>query len=1230
VKILKPLLSIVALLVVGAEAMQIYALTLAAPPGAPADGPAASPATGGAPVGVPQWIDFAADEGTFAGLTSLERRQQCLDWLLFTAASASGLDRKQLQEAFYDLPPLRRGYLEPFANYDYGQVRSRVVGTGDVIALVPRANPAQRGDDLAHIADEQRKELGRIPRSLLVFEYQLDPGLGAATLTRLSPVPGSELFSERAGYVEATISSLPDLQRFLEQIEDVTSVQRVGPRLVLGGRRLQAGPYRGLGVEDVAALWQSEKTLGRNQALVSDFKREWQERTYSTAEEKAQLDRELERELAALRQKLGQPSLGEPGLRVVDSSGFSLDPTFDYRALRELFDKRKELFEDLASERQAPIATSDVDAAGAALRQAQPDEGPFLSLLSKLVQGANPLGKLVGHQLSLEIAQSPCQFQHARYDGELSGTRAGMVLFYTDLLAKLWALDYLSSAPRSEEVEDFVPLLKVEPSPVYIKGIQALSNTRLWFGPRDRGFQLTSEGVLMARNATRVYAASSDPLQPGKEAEPNASSAAFLGWWNDHYDVVARFEPEYERLNEIMKWSTVLGWLSKSGDLDRLGFLSAVHVDRSNWFPTWAKHQSELRYRHWDPLGFYQKGHLGVAAESLPMLRSVDYRGAGMEHYLVGGVSLGGKSLFAERGALTEDVLPALRRSNLDYSASRSEHLITLDKVRYDFSEESAAVTVKPAAKLRDLDVEVPNRTFGFRSEANAGELGVAARLGDDPLGRLAIEHTGNAFSVGFRELDYGEMHAVARRLAEQPGLQVESLLADQRGVAAWIKLDESGREFLVQMKASGRWLKLWPEGAPRVEIAPGVDMRAGGWSGTGGERWNLAWAKADEVAKPLAGQGYLKVEVPASVRSGLSMSANVRGPPGLEPIRFARGDLRVQGWARQQDGGKIYYFKLAELPPELRGAPEALRQLVQPPGASKLAAAISHLQQGSYRAAGGDLASDPVHVKVELDALRRQSLSEADRLLASGRASEAGQELDTLVQIYGSDPELLSRRAIAALRAGNPAGAAADVEAAAAAGARDAGPFADSVLRLAADAAAEAKPRSLERLAAYADLRQRIGANGMKARAEPLLAADGGLDFQLTLLDRLPPPRPIRPAEVQRGVLYVDADDPTFANVDPSNPQPQVIDALVSHEIVASELHSWEIVHTAPQEIHDAATGHRFRLASHLARPDRYISLRNQSCNDPLAHGRPECDGSIYLVRRAPSAVAARTQAGP
>jgi hypothetical protein len=59
-------------------------------------------------------------------------------------------------------------------------------------------------------------------------------------------------------------------------------------------------------------------------------------------------------------------------------------------------------------------------------------------------------------------------FQKARYDGYLQGTEVGMVLFYTDILAKIWALNYLDSTP-SKLIPEFQSPTKIQISSIYKK-----------------------------------------------------------------------------------------------------------------------------------------------------------------------------------------------------------------------------------------------------------------------------------------------------------------------------------------------------------------------------------------------------------------------------------------------------------------------------------------------------------------------------------------------------------------------------------------------------------------------------------------------------------------------------------------------------------------------------------------------------------------------------------------
>ena len=95
---------------------------------------------------------------------------------------------------------------------------------------------------------------------------------------------------------------------------------------------------------------------------------------------------------------------------------------------------------------------------------------PYLILVNKLNK-ISVYGALVG-----EITRGRYEFQSARYDGDLQGTEVGMVLFYTDLLAKLWAIDYLGKAPTNFN-EDFRSMTKIPLSPVYLEESRKLPST---------------------------------------------------------------------------------------------------------------------------------------------------------------------------------------------------------------------------------------------------------------------------------------------------------------------------------------------------------------------------------------------------------------------------------------------------------------------------------------------------------------------------------------------------------------------------------------------------------------------------------------------------------------------------------------------------------------------------------------------------------------------------------
>ena len=353
---------------------------------------------------------------------------------------------------------------------------------------------------------------------------------------------------------------------WLQTMCDLTYAKLDNGVLVLGGRVLPSR-MQSMTSEDIAALWQSEQALRAHRAEVQSaidaYNAKWGTIRYSTEAEKEGLISQAEKEQAELKSRLSSD-------REAKSSGFSLDPQFDYPGLSRDPLLAIALVRFASGDEAMKIET--------ALRAG--DEGPLFELLNKLNKNRNDRDVA---QAMEEIVERH-KFQAARYDGSLQGTEVGMTLFYTDLLAKLKALDFWKEA----RVANFIPMTQVHLSPVYDKEITELTHTRLWFGPRDQGFQKTSDSILFARNATRVYAASSESFTPGKEVEPNAQSAAFLGWWNDHYDEVAAYEPEYLRLNEIMKWSLLITWLNQNGSSDNLSDLRSIKVDHSQWFPEWV------------------------------------------------------------------------------------------------------------------------------------------------------------------------------------------------------------------------------------------------------------------------------------------------------------------------------------------------------------------------------------------------------------------------------------------------------------------------------------------------------------------------------------------------------------------------------------------------------------------------------------------------------------------
>jgi len=470
-------------------------------------------------------------------------------------------------------------------------------------------------------------------------------------------------------------------------------------------------------------------------------------------------------------------------------------------------------------------------------------------------------------------------FQTARYDGELQGTEVGMVLYYTDLLAKLWALDYLGTTPE-KYIADFEPLTQkaTKVASIYQTELQELPSTRLWFGHKDQGFQLINNGngIAMAHNATRIYAASSNPLKPGAESTASVTSEAFLGWWNEHYSEVARYESQYERLNEIMKWSLVISWLNHSHEDKFLTFLQDVKVNRDYWFPDWVKANIEkLKFKEWATencsdnansavegaqVCFYPPDYQNLKTEAMPLLKSKTFTQFGENRFLSGGVSLANRQLIAKQTPLPKfrKISDRSLRGNIDYKSTKLQDDLlsfeTSDGVTYGMkiSDSLGLVTAmaQEGAKLRNLDRELDNVEISKQVSRTGSETKINLKAENTDIGSFSSSKQGDTFLLKWESLDIDVGQSVALELSSDQSEptsffsshpQVNSLAVQQDGSTYYVKLDNSRH-----------WLKLASGGADSVDIPNSWTSRIASNEDSNSSDYLLTWITDADIQQQL------------------------------------------------------------------------------------------------------------------------------------------------------------------------------------------------------------------------------------------------------------------------------------------------------------------------------------------------------------------------------------------
>jgi hypothetical protein len=1039
-----------------------------------------------------QTVDFSADESSLAELTVREREDQYRDWLLFAAVAAFQTSAEDYTRTFFDLPTTRHGYMRPVGTFEYGETRSRVIGNDKVLGLIPAGrSAAERADLLASIADEQRKNQGAEFKQMIVVEYRLDTEHSRAELTRRADVPYAELFSEKYGYFEKTVAKLADLQQFMATVNDLTLARMTPDGMVLGGRKILGHKYRSIRVEEVATVWQAEQQI--HQALAA-FEARWKHRTYRTESEKQMLLREYTREAKELK--------------LVKGSGFSLDPMTDYETLKNVFDR----YIGLIAPQDAPRIARVSRALG------ERDSGPFWELVRELDNGGHPQQALMVAELDRRTS-----FQAARYDGPLQGTEVGMVLFYTDLLAKLWVIDFVDSSPRRGQIRGFVDDPTAPRSLIYQAEGEKLSYARLWFGHSNLGFQVADTELLLARNATRVYSAGSDIRHPGEEAETSAFLAASTDWWNDHYEEVARYEPEYERLNQIMKWSIVIGWLNEHDSGGKLAFLEPVKVNRSNVFPQWVLRHPELRFQQWGDVHFYPAGYKGSTTEALPHLKGPVTQG---------GVSLATKDV-AKRAPLVRTLDKVALRSNLDYAVTTSKDTFkTLEETVFKFKSSgpeqvSVVAEAKAAAKFRGTTGQLAHANVERLIAKHADGIVMETRAGGNALGELKIARSGNGFKIGWHARELDRARSIARNLstARRPDL---ALMSDPN-IEAVIRLP-GDTSYAVKLRGSSSWVQLAPERQPSVDIAKGWQVRAAGDHGEAVRSMQASVIDEAQLGTLVGKQAHVIVESSNQTKPFLRVLPQ-EAAVGKRLVEVEAGNARAAAWVEPQsekihlvargDGGAGDVIALArrlgadDLGAIRKGAAGDGAKLRLAGGSHNDAGLVHDLENLQFRKAAKEIADDPHRARRIIDEQLNSDLKRNAEIRKSLGPDEGLHDLERLIAVYGKRPELTFRQVVAYIERGNIDAA---VESASTKTPRmisDRPAFFDEAV--ARYSSASNQKADIYRAAEYADLADRMarpaGASELSGSVRPVVA-DGHFDFEVHL-SAMPEGKPVALADL-------------------------------------------------------------------------------------------------------------------
>jgi hypothetical protein len=679
------------------------------------------------------------------------RSEQLRDWVWRTLLARLAVRGAgpELLASVAKQPLLRDESLAHILDVPVGRGRAAVDKQGTVYVLVERSSPRRTREDVLEAIDQEALLLGSMPKAVEIYGVAFDRSRAEAEICRLGSHDQEWLRSPRQDFRHAKVSTVEGLASFLKGGVDLLSAsctaEGEASGVELTGRVRTRDATAPITVEHIAAL-QSEPTYApidrlpveippEARAQAGTLGAQLDEALRLVEEHKALLprgeDAESEKFLARILEwKRQNPDVPTSELILslqvqtqgIDNLGFSLDPRTDTLQAAALLDRL------LGSPRtSSPGVRTSLRRLQTRVAHADQREGERLLLEAEVTGGPFESG------LVQEVLQKS-GYQCARYDGPVAGTKSAMTMFYTDLLAKLWAINWRNVAPTGL-IPGFVSVPEHPGASTYCEQDEGVPYTRIWFGSRHEGFTRDSQDkVRFAPNATRLFAmGSAFGPEHSAEVEPSADMLRFIRWWDRNYSDVAEWEPQYELLNQLVKW-TLVQRMAQAAPTNCLSFLSQASAGRTERFDHWLARQKDVRWQ--GPLPAVNKQH--EKTECLNLFKSAWFSRCGNLAMLSGGVGLPTREEYSSRRVRAFDTQPFSRQIDPEKLAIRSPDGV----LRYPSIE-------RPKGSLDDAELTVT----ADRAQLT-GKLRSTISFRGDYMSRL-VEKVGGAYrKLDFRQED--------------------------------------------------------------------------------------------------------------------------------------------------------------------------------------------------------------------------------------------------------------------------------------------------------------------------------------------------------------------------------------------------------------------------------------------------------------------------------------------